>query len=147
MSEHTAPRFPMPRAPKGVGEQGFAWGGGDVGGRSGRHLLMLAPSFSRMPVLLVLDARSDPARSTRDSFPIFMDVPPLSLRPTKIWGMGGGRGGARTHPNKQTPRGQVAAVGHWTRRTASNTNRWCNNPLLCVWLPLHRRSGVGLESG
>ena len=38
--------------------------------RARRERLMLAPSFSRCPVLSVFDARSEPARSTSDSLPM-----------------------------------------------------------------------------
>lgn len=44
--------------------------------RANNDLLMLAPSFIRKPVLPVLEARSDPARSIRESLP---DAPSLTL--------------------------------------------------------------------
>jgi hypothetical protein len=53
-----------------------------------KDLFMLAPSTSRIPRLFVLDARSDPAKSIRLSFAIFIsaDVPcALSLCSTVIY--------------------------------------------------------------
>jgi hypothetical protein len=107
------------------------------------HLLILAPSFNRMPLFLVLDARSDPARSMRDSLPVFTLVPLRSRCSTKIWRASTPRTHARDQQQQQQQQQQQRTHGIKRRAGGGNVVGMTLHPNQSFKTIPHLKHGVG----